>query len=145
MIAVREFSSGGIVLRQAGDIIEVLLIKDSYGRWTWPKGKIDADEKPRDAAVREVGEEAGLTGLTVIGRVGKSQYFFKSKGSLIFKTVYFYLMSAGSNTALKIQHSEIQDGRWFKLDEAKGLLAYEGSGEILNKAFDLYRTPKSAR
>ena len=40
-MADREFSAGGIVIKGKKDDLEVLLIKDGYGRWTWPKGKID--------------------------------------------------------------------------------------------------------
>ena len=59
----REFSAGGIVVKDNGDVINLLLIKDSYGRWTWPKGKLEKDESPEDAAIREIGEETGLKNI----------------------------------------------------------------------------------
>lgn len=38
-----------------------LLIRNSYGRkrWTFPGGKIENNEEPKDAAFREVKEEVG--------------------------------------------------------------------------------------
>ncbi len=55
-MAEREFSSGGIIIKFRNSKISVLLIKDPYGRWTWPKGKIDKGESSLDAAKREVEE-----------------------------------------------------------------------------------------
>lgn len=53
-MAEREFSAGGIVMRWERQKPKVLLIKDSYGRWTWPKGNIDKGESSKDAAIREI-------------------------------------------------------------------------------------------
>jgi 8-oxo-dGTP pyrophosphatase MutT (NUDIX family) len=44
--------------------VEVALVTTSGGkRWIVPKGSIDAGEGPRDAAIREAEEEAGLLGI----------------------------------------------------------------------------------
>ena len=59
----RELSSGGIVTKLRNSKMRILLIKDPYGKWTWPKGKIDKGETPLDAAKREVGEETGLKNI----------------------------------------------------------------------------------
>jgi 8-oxo-dGTP diphosphatase len=54
-------AAGGIVWRQAGGAIEVLLVhRPRYDDWSFPKGKLDPDESFEDAAVREVLEETGL-------------------------------------------------------------------------------------
>jgi len=42
--------------------IELLLVRTSGGRWTFPKGKVDAGEEKWFAAKREAFEEAGVTG-----------------------------------------------------------------------------------
>ncbi|MBU4310579.1 NUDIX domain-containing protein, partial [bacterium] len=52
-MAKREFSAGGIVIKREKSKIKVLLIKDGYGKWTWPKGNIDKGESSEDAALRE--------------------------------------------------------------------------------------------
>ncbi|RSX55168.1 DNA mismatch repair protein MutT [Bifidobacterium dolichotidis] len=40
--------------------IEVCLVhRPKYDDWSWPKGKLDANESHRHAAVREIGEETG--------------------------------------------------------------------------------------
>ncbi len=141
-MAKREFSAGGIVFRKGGRGFEVLLIKDAYGRWSWPKGKIDKDEKSSDAAVREITEEAGLKSICIIGKIGRSNYFYRLKGELVFKTVFFFLVEATASEKLKVQRSEIKDARWFKPEQAKKRVAYKGAKEMLEKAIQMYEMEK---
>ena len=52
--------------------IEVALVTTSNGRrWIVPKGSIDDGERPRDAAIREAREEAGLRGIVERTPVGR--------------------------------------------------------------------------
>ncbi|MBL7085011.1 MAG: NUDIX domain-containing protein [Candidatus Omnitrophica bacterium] len=141
-MAKREFSAGGIVFRRKSRGFEVLLIKDVYGRWTWPKGHIDRDEKSQDAALREIEEEAGLKNIRILGRIGRNNYFFRLKEDLIFKTVYFFLVQADSAEKLKVQKAEIEDARWFKPDEALKTVEYKGAREMLEKAIEMYKAEK---
>ena len=55
------FAAGGVVCRQSGDTVEVLLVhRPRYDDWSLPKGKLDPGESFEDAALREVEEETGL-------------------------------------------------------------------------------------
>lgn len=61
----RLLVAGGLVLDHAG---RVLLLHRSTGPWTWwetPGGKVDLGEAPREAAVREFGEELGVVASVV--------------------------------------------------------------------------------
>lgn len=143
-MARREFSAGGIVVRKKGRVFQVLLIKDSYGRWTWPKGHIDSGEKSHNAALREVKEEVGLKNLRILKKVGRSNYFFRLKEELIFKTVFFFLLEASDKEKLKVQKSEIEDGRWFKPDVALETVEYKGAKGLLAKALKMYKDSTTA-
>lgn len=138
-MADREFSAGGIVIKRYGGNIKVLLIKDSYGRWTWPKGKIDKGESVAEAAIREVREETGLRSVEAIKQIDRTQYFYRRSGKLIFKTVYIFLFRLLKNEGLRIQTEEIRAGKWFSPREALGRVDYKGSKKILKKAVDLFK------
>jgi 8-oxo-dGTP pyrophosphatase MutT (NUDIX family) len=135
----RELSSGGIVTKLRNSKMRILLIKDPYGKWTWPKGKIDKGETPLDAAKREVGEETGLKNIQPLSRIGHTNYFYTRNKRLIYKTVYLYLFKFIGNEALSIEKREIDDGRWFSKEEALSKLGYKGAKELLKKALRTFR------
>ncbi len=135
----REHSSGGIVIRDGSSGIKILLIKDPYGKWIWPKGKIDKGENPLEAAKREIGEEAGLKSIELISKIGETNYFYKRDAKLIYKTVFLYLFRSVGDENLKIQKSEIEDGEWLSENEALARLSYRGAKGLLKRAMAILR------
>ncbi len=135
----REFSSGGVVVKRYGSKVQILLIKDPYGKWTWPKGKIEKREKPLDAAKREIREETGLKNIQAVSKIGQTNYFYRRNKKLIYKTVYLYLFEFSGKEALLIQKSEIEDGRWFSKEVALSKVGYKGAGDLLKKAIRIFR------
>ncbi len=140
--ARKEYSSGGVVIKKRAKGISVLLIKDSYGRWTWPKGNIEPRESPLDAAAREIAEEVGLKEVELLEKIGETKYFYKLNGILRFKTVYLYLCEDRKADRIKIQLSEIRDAGWFTPEEALQKIDYEGSKELLQKAIKRFNNIK---
>jgi len=133
-----QFSAGGIVIKNANSM-KVLLIKDSYGRWTWPKGHIEEGESAEDTALREISEETGLKNIRIKERVGEQEYWFTLKGEKIFKTVHIFLVESFGNEELKVQKEEIQLVEWFSPKEAIARIEYEGSREILEKGIEKFK------
>ena len=157
-MAKREFSAGGIVLKREKGRLKVLLIKDSYGRWTWPKGNIAKGESNEDAALREIQEETGLKKLRIVEKIDRINYFYRPSslrssglgdpersegsrlhGTLIYKTVYLFLMEVKGREKFKIQTSEIRNAKWFTPEEAVETVAYKGAKQILQKAIEKAR------
>jgi 8-oxo-dGTP pyrophosphatase MutT (NUDIX family) len=60
-----------IPYRIRNERIEVALVSASNGkRWVVPKGSVDAGEHPRQTAIREADEEAGLRGIVTRRPIG---------------------------------------------------------------------------
>ncbi|MGH2525158.1 MAG: NUDIX domain-containing protein, partial [Actinomycetota bacterium] len=59
-----EISAGGVVYRRVQDDVEICLAARRTRRgdlaWGLPKGLIEREEAPEEAALREVAEETGL-------------------------------------------------------------------------------------
>jgi 8-oxo-dGTP pyrophosphatase MutT (NUDIX family) len=51
-----------VCYRPASNGVEVVLVRSRRGSWTIPGGRIDPGEKPEQAAIRELREEAGVVG-----------------------------------------------------------------------------------
>ncbi|RKY42084.1 MAG: NUDIX hydrolase [Candidatus Makaraimicrobium thalassicum] len=135
----RHFSAGGVVIKKERGRPKVLLIKDGYGRWTWPKGHIEKGESPEQAAIREISEETGQKKIEVVEELGKQQYYFTLKGKKIFKTVYIFLVKAAAREKLAVQTSEVQCAGWFRPEEAAGRIEYKGSRSLLEEGIDIFR------
>ncbi len=135
----RQFAAGGVVIKKERGRPRVLLIKDSYGRWTWPKGHIEKGESPCVAALREVKEETGQKNIEIIKELGKQEYYFTFKGKKIFKTVHVFLIEASGREKIVIQASEIQKAKWFWSEEALEKIEYKGSYALLRKGIRIFR------
>ena len=76
-----QHSAGGLVYRHHNREVEVVMIKDSYGRWTFPKGHTEPGESLEETARREIAEEVGIDehSLTTKLELGEIDYWFGLK------------------------------------------------------------------
>ncbi|MCL2462649.1 MAG: NUDIX domain-containing protein, partial [Defluviitaleaceae bacterium] len=85
-------SCGGVVIYK-GKVL--LLYKNQNGKymgWVLPKGTLEDGETFKQAALREVKEETGVT-ARVLQYLGRTQYNFHGGDDMISKTVHWYLMT----------------------------------------------------
>ena len=136
--ARREVSSGGVVIRRVGERVEYLLVEDAYGRWALPKGKVESRESPERAALREVREETGLRDLTIRAVLPKVEYVYTDPGgTLVFKTVHFFLIETSPDAQLEPDPNEIGEARWFDTAGMLEHFGYDDSQETLRRAIEL--------
>ncbi len=128
---VREPTSGGIVFRHGKKGVEILLIQDSKDRWTIPKGHIEEGETAQQTAKREVGEEAGLTDVDVLGWLGKIHFRYRRIDKLVLMTTQIYLVRAKGDTNA-IQKEDWMNGiKWFSFHDALDAIEYEDIGKLM--------------
>ncbi len=130
--AVREFTAGGVVYRGTPEDREILMIQDHKGRWTIPKGHVEKGEKLEETAIREIGEETGLTEIKIMDRLDNIYFFYRRQGKLIFMTTSVFLVEALRNSDdLKRGDSEgIIDVKWFGVEEALSLIEYKDTEKL---------------
>ncbi len=139
-----EHSAGGVVWRRAVDTgggIEVALAsrrkRDGGLAWGLPKGLVEPGESEEEAAVREVREETGLT-AEIHALLGDTSYFYVWDGERIRKKVTFFLMEAVGGDVSLHDH-EMEEVRFFPLDEVLDRADYRSERDILQRAADLLR------
>lgn len=129
---VREPTAGGIVFRRnkKGEV-EILLIQDHKDRWTIPKGHIEEGETAQEAARREIGEEAGLHDIDMLGWLGKIHFRYRRIEKLVLITQQVYLMRVRTS-GNEIQKEDWMNGiKWFPFTEALDLIEYEDIGKLM--------------
>lgn len=129
-----EFSAGGVVVCGSEVVVIVPVKRASDGRRVLglPKGHLDGDETPQEAARREVAEETGVI-AELIDELGDVQYRYERHGRRIAKTVRFYLFDYVSGSVEDHDH-EIEEALWMPLEQAARELTYEGEREMVQRA-----------
>lgn len=123
-------AAGAMVLRPGREVL--LVHRERYDDWSFPKGKVDPGEHPVATAVREVQEETGL--VVRLGRPLPSQRYPNGK---TMKTVHYWAgrVIAGDDVSGFEPNAEIAAVRWVPVDEAATLLTYERDRELLETAW----------
>jgi 8-oxo-dGTP pyrophosphatase MutT (NUDIX family) len=101
-----------------------------------PKGHLDGDETPEQAAQREVAEETGVQ-AELIDELGDVTYTYERRGRRVEKTVRFFLFEYRSGDLEDHDH-EIEEARWVPIREAPGQLSYAGEREIVQRALSRF-------
>jgi 8-oxo-dGTP diphosphatase len=122
-------AAGGVVTRH--DVSEVLVVhRDRYDDWSFPKGKRERGESDEDCALREVEEETGLR--CALGKELPSTSYTDGHGRP--KRVRYWLMEpVGGELAYR---HEVDAARWVGLDEARDLLTYQRDVALLDSIPD---------
>ena len=129
-----EFSAGGVVVSD-GQVITIVPVKraaDGTRVLGLPKGHLDGEETPEEAATREVAEETGVD-AELLEQLGDVEYRYDRRGRGINKVVRFYLFAYRSGDVADHDH-EIEQASWIPLEQAAEQLTYPGEREIVKRA-----------
>ncbi len=139
LMSLDVLSAGRIIagLGAGGGGFDVLLIRDSYKNWGFPKGHVEPGEEAAAAAVRETREETGLTQIVMRGPIREIDWFFRFKGRLIHKTCHFFLLESPHGDAAPQQAEGISAVRWLSLDEALRTVSYANARDVLREAGEM--------
>ena len=134
-----ERSAGGVVFRRKpGGGIEVLIIQDSHDGWAFPKGRIDDGETPVQAARRETLEEVGLTNLTLVKHLGRSEFWFTDRWEQSGQKVHKYIdhfMFESDEQAVPIPEGKgrVKEVRWVPLGDLATTVTYRTLRPIVER------------
>ena len=95
-------TAGGIV---SNDNNEKLFIY-RLDKWDLPKGKIEKGESIKEAAVREIEEECGITDLTIQNQLQDTYHVYTFKGELVLKQTYWFELTSSYDGELIPQLEE---------------------------------------
>jgi 8-oxo-dGTP pyrophosphatase MutT (NUDIX family) len=138
--AERETSAGGVVFRRGGDDgVRFLLIRDSYRNWGLPKGHLELEEPPADAARREVAEETGLGDLILHGPIQVIDWYFRFRGKTIHKYCHFFLFESKQGEPVPQAEEGITDCAWHPLAPSLETISYDNARSELERAADMVR------
>jgi len=128
-------AAGGLIKNSAHEWLFIF----RRGWWDLPKGKIDKRETPKQAAIREVGEETGINGMKILQPLPVTYHIYYLKNKRILKKTYWFEMLYDGNEKLVPQTEEdITEARWLTREEIQNItpLVYPSLTELLLCCFN---------
>jgi len=118
-----RLSSGAVIVRDTGTGWVTLMLR-AYRNWDFPKGLVENGEDPLTAAIREVGEETGISDLAFEWGDRYRETGPYNRG----KVARYYLAKTGSTDvrmgiAPELGRAEHHEYRWLTFDDAFDIAA----------------------
>jgi 8-oxo-dGTP pyrophosphatase MutT (NUDIX family) len=112
-------AAGGLIRNTRG---EYLLIH-RRGRWDLPKGKLDKKESFEEAALREVEEECGLSGIEIVKPLISTYHTYPVKDGLALKkTSWFEMRYTGKSKPSPQVEEDINEVKWIAEEKLESYL-----------------------
>ena len=107
-------AAGGLVQHNSGRYLFI----EKNNKLDLPKGHIDKGEEPETCALREVSEECGISGHSIVKPLSPSYHTYTLQGMSYLKKTHWYLMQY---EGLMITEPQIKEGitsvEWLMPDE----------------------------
>ena len=81
-------AAGGVVYNNKNQLLMIF----RNNKWDLPKGKLEQNENIKECAIREVKEECGVSGLSIVNVLKDTYHTYEINGKKILKRTYWFAM-----------------------------------------------------
>lgn len=127
-----EVSCGVIVIYKEKPL-KFLLLKQKIN-WSFPKGQIDQNENPKETALRELKEEAGIGKIKLLDLPMLIERYDVTRNGKKLPKICMYFVGLVDSKNVTIQESEISEYKWVSYEDAIKLFDYESRKKVLREA-----------
>lgn len=127
-----EKSCGAIIYKKENDKLEFLLVYQSNGHYSFPKGHVDDNETEVETALREVKEETNIDVELDTNFRDEITYLIEQK-NIMKNAVYF--VGKPISFELKNQDGEIDECSWYDYETVLEKLEYDNIIEVFENAY----------
>ena len=104
------FCADYLLIKAAGGLVynneKQLLMIFRNEKWDLPKGKLEQNENIKECAIREVQEECGVSGLSIVNTLQDTYHVYEINGKKILKRTYWFTMNTDFKGNLVPQNEE---------------------------------------
>ncbi len=151
MKTIFQTSAGGIVFKKIppntylltpNSCLWLICQHSEHKGWVFPKGLVgdkDSTESMETAALREVEEEGGIKTKIIDKKPIKTEYQYQFKGTLIKKTVFYFLMEYVSGDPTN-HDWEMSQAKFLPEEEIKKTLTYQSDKEAFEEILKIIKS-----
>ena len=111
-------AAGGKILNSKSDTLFIY----RNDKWDLPKGKVEKNEQLSETAIREVIEETGIKGISIIKPLDVTYHIFKRDKENRLKITYWFEMFSDYDGEFIPQLNEgISDVKWIKKEDLENI------------------------
>ena len=122
----KEKSCGAIIIN---DNKEVLLLKQTKGHYSFPKGHVEPGETEVETAIREIKEETNID--VAIDEAKRYVITYQSAEDVIKDVIYF--LAKPTSYELIPQETEVTEILWVPIDDVPKYLGFENIIKLWNE------------
>lgn len=129
---MKEKSCGCIIFKYDEEKLLFLVIKQTLGHFSFPKGHVEESESEKDTALREVKEETGFD-ISFVGNFREVITYCPKPG--VLKDVVFFLGNV-IDGVMTPQEDEVSLIEWLSYEDALKVVTYDDDKNVLKKAYE---------
>lgn len=129
---MKEKSCGCIIFKYDEEKLLFLVIKQTLGHFSFPKGHVEESESEKDTALREVKEETGFD-ISFVGDF--REVITYSPKPRVLKDVVFFLGNV-IDGVMTPQEDEVSLIEWLSYEDALMVVTYDDDKNVLKKAYE---------
>lgn len=130
---MKEKSCGAIVYKKENEELKFLLVHQSNGHYSFPKGHMEEGETELETTLREIKEETNLDVEVDTNFREQISYFVESR-NVMKDSVYF--IATPTTFDLINQEGEITECGWYDYETVKTKIEFADIIEIFEKAYN---------
>lgn len=114
-LCFRQIDAAGGLVRNKKD---QYLVMKRRGKWDLPKGKLNKNETIEAAAVREVTEETGLSGIAIVSPMLSTYHtYYIDSRPILKRTCWFEMLYMGDDEPVPELEEDITEIKWINKSE----------------------------
>lgn len=134
---MKEKSCGAVVYKKENNEYKFLLVYQTNGHYSFPKGHVEEGESEIETALREIKEETNLSVKIDDGFRYCIEYLVEPK-NVMKDAVYF--VATPQSDELHAQEGEISECIWCSYEEAYEKLKFDNIREVLKKTYNYIKS-----
>lgn len=132
---VFEKSCGAIVFTVENGIIKYLLVEETSGFHSFPKGHMEGEETEEETALREIKEETDLD-VKLLTDFRVSEQYNPAEKPGVTKQVVYFLAQYTDGIPCVVRPNEVRSLKSLRFEDAYNIIEYENKKEMLKQADD---------